>query len=227
MRQTFTGFPPSAFGWFTGLEADNSPEYFHAYPDVYEDEIRDPLRALLEDLSEEFGGTPRLFRPQRDVRFAAGHPYKTRAYAILEGAPAAGGGLYAEVSARGLYAGAGYAFLARDQLARYRAAVDADGAGPELEAAVAGARAAGLEVPGEGLRTAPRGFSRDHPRIELLRRLSLVAGARLEGSDGGITADAAREHVAGAWRAAAPVAAWLDEHVGPSELPSRYERARR
>jgi uncharacterized protein (TIGR02453 family) len=225
MRQTFTGFSPTAFGWFAGLERDNSREYFHGHRDVYEAEIRGPLRALLEELSESFGGEPRLFRPQRDVRFAAGQPYKTRAYAILEGTPSASAGLYAEVSARGLFAGAGYAFLARDQLARFREAVADEAAGPALEQAVAGALAAGLELPGEGLRTAPRGYARDHPRIELLRRLSVVAGARLAG-DGGITAEAGREHVAGAWRAAAPLAAWLDEHVGRSELPSRYERGR-
>jgi hypothetical protein len=84
-----------------------------------------------------------------------------------------------------------------------------------VEAAVTEARDAGLEVVGEALRTAPRGYPRDHPRIELLRRRALIAGRRLAGA-GGIGRDAALEHVAGSWRAAAPLNAWLDEHVGPS-----------
>jgi hypothetical protein len=98
-----------------------------------------------------------------------------------------------------------------------------DRAGAALAEATAAAQAAGLELSGESLRTAPRGYPREHERIELLRRKSLVAGAALPG-EGGISRDAALAHVAGAWRAAAPVNAWLDEHVGPSTLPRERRR---
>ena len=81
---------------------------------------------------------------------------------------------------------------------------------PTLAAA---ARAGGLEVVGESLRTAPRGYPRDHPRGELLRHKALVAGRSLPGA-AGIGRDEALEHVAAAWRAAEPLNAWLDEHVG-------------
>jgi uncharacterized protein (DUF2461 family) len=124
-----------------------------------------------------------------------------------------------------LYAGTGYHQLARDQLERLRAAVADDRTGPALEAAAAAATEAGLELAGESLRTAPRGYPRDHPRIDLLRRRQLVAGRALPG-DGGIGREAALGHVAGAWRAAAPLNAWLDEHVGASAIPPR-ERGRR
>ena len=67
---------------------------------------------------------------------------------------------------------------------------------------------------GESLRTAPRGYPRDHPRIELLRHKALIAGRRLPGTSG-IGRDAALDHVASTWRAAEPLNAWLDEHVGP------------
>jgi hypothetical protein len=68
------------------------------------------------------------------------------------------------------------------------------------------------------LRTAPRGHARDHPRIELLRHTALIAGRSLPGATG-IGRDEALDHVATAWRAAEPLNAWLDEHVGPSALP--------
>jgi hypothetical protein len=43
----------------------------------------------------------------------------------------------------------------------------------------------------------------------------------------GIDRDAALEHVAGTWRAAAPLTTWLDEHVGPSTMPPRERWPRR
>jgi hypothetical protein len=90
--------------------------------------------------------------------------------------------------------------------------------GPPLAELTAAARNAGLDVVGEALRTAPRGYPRDHPRIELLRHRALVAGRSLPGTSG-IGRDAALHHVASTWRAAEPLNAWLDEHVRPSTLP--------
>ena len=66
--------------------------------------------------------------------------------------------------------------MADDQLARFRAAVDDDHAGPELEEAVAAMRSAKLDPAGDAQDRA-RGYARDHPRIELLRRKGL-AGVR-------------------------------------------------
>jgi uncharacterized protein (TIGR02453 family) len=215
----FRGFGPGVFDWFAGLERDNSREYFAATRETYENDVRGGLEALLDELAADLGGEVKVFRQQRDLRFTPDKsPYKTRTYGIVHSVPAARAGLYAELSAHGLYAGTGYYQLARDQLERFRAAVADDTSGPGLERATAAAEAAGLELAGESLRTAPRGFPRDHPRIVLLRRKWLIAGRRMT-PEGGIDRDAALEQLAGTWRAAAPVNAWLDEHVGPSTLP--------
>ena len=82
---------------------------------------------------------------------------------------------------------------------------------------------AGLELSGESLKTAPRGYPRDHPRIELLRRKSLIAGRALTG-EGGIDRDAALDHVGGAWRAAEPLNAWLDDARRADHPPARNAR---
>jgi hypothetical protein len=87
-------------------------------------------------------------------------------------------------------------------------------------------REAGLELEGATLRTAPRGCPRDHPRIALLRHTALIAGRRLA-PGAGIDRETALGHVAGTWRAAGPVNAWLDEHVGPSTLPVESRRGGR
>jgi len=222
MDAPFHGFGPEVFAWFAGLERDNSKAYFAASRERYETEVRGGLQAMLEELSRSFGGEVKVFRQQRNLRFApAGSPpYKTRTYGLLHGVRGPASGLYAELSAQGLYAGTGYHQLARDQLERYRAAVVDDRTGPQLADLVAAARAGGLEVVGESLRTAPRGYPRDHPRGDLLRHKALVAGRSLPGT-AGIGRNEALDHVASAWRAAEPLNAWLDEHVGASTMQRR------
>jgi uncharacterized protein (TIGR02453 family) len=222
----FRGFGPDVFDWFAGLERDNSRTYFAATRERYDVDVRGGLEALLDELSADLGGEVKVFRQQRDLRFTPDKsPYKTRTYGVIFGAPGTRG-LYAELSARGLYAGTGYHQLAPDQLERFRAAVADEATGPALVEATGAAEAAGLELSGEALRTAPRGYPRDHPRIALLRRKALVAGRRLP-PGGGIGRDQALAHVAGTWRAAAPVNAWLEANVGPSTLPPAPPRGRR
>jgi uncharacterized protein (TIGR02453 family) len=214
MDDGFHGFGPEVFAWFAGLERDNSKAYFTATRDLYEADVRGSLEAMLEELRAGFGGEVKLFRQQRNLRFARDRsaPYKTRTYGLLHGVHGPAAALYAELSVRGLYAGTGYHQLAGDQLERFRAAVRDDAAGAELAELVAAARAGGLDVVGEVLRTAPRGFPRDHPRMAMLRHKALVAGRSLPGA-GGIGREEALEHVAATWRAAEPINAWLAEHV--------------
>ena len=183
------------------------------------------MEALLTELSDRFGGDVKMFRQNRDVRFSTDKsPYKTNTYGVVYGSGIAAQGLYASISARGLVAGSGYHTMVRDQLDRYRDGVDDRTCGPELKKLVAKAEKAGLELWGESLATAPRGYPKDHERIELLRRKSLSLGATLELGRGISRTDGLR-FVTKTWRNAAPVTGWLDEHVGPSTLP--VERARR
>ena len=108
MPDHFEGFGPHVFAWFTGLEQDNTKAYFTATRELYETEVRGGLEALLDELGRELEGTARVFRQQRDLRFTPDKtPYKTRTYGVVQGVPWASAGLYAELSARGLYAGSG------------------------------------------------------------------------------------------------------------------------
>jgi uncharacterized protein (TIGR02453 family) len=224
---SFAGFGPKVRRWFTGLEADNTREYFSANRDFFEESVRDQMDALLTELSETFGGEVRMFRQNRDIRFSPDKsPYKTNTYGVLRGTEIAAHGLYASISARGLVAGSGYHMMARDQLDRYRDAVADDARGPELETLVGEAHAAGLEVWGESLSTAPRGYPRDHQRIELLRRKSLSLGATLAFGRG-ISREDGLRFVTDTWRAAAPVTGWLDRQVGPTALPVQGRPRRR
>ena len=222
----FAGFSPEVHEWFRGLEADNSKEYFAAHRQFFDDEVRGQMEALLTELGDRFGGEVKLFRQNRDIRFSADKsPYKTNTYGVLRGTEIAAQGLYASISARGLVAGSGYHVMGRDQLDRYREAVDDDEHGTELSKLVGKAEKAGLEVWGASLTTTPRGYPKDHERIALLRRKSLSLGATTSSERGISRADGLR-FVTRTWRAAAPVTGWLDEHVGATTLPAnrRYRR---
>jgi uncharacterized protein (TIGR02453 family) len=223
----FQGFSPEVRKWFQRLEANNTREYFQAHRDFYDEAVRGQMEALLDELTDKFGGEAKMFRQNRDIRFSRDKsPYKLNTYGVIHGSPVAAHGLYASISARGLVAGSGYHMMARDQLDRYRDAVADDRHGPALEKAVARAEKAGLELWGESLATAPRGYPKDHERIELLRRKSLSLGATLEYGRGIGRADGLR-FVTQTWKAAAPVTGWLDERVGASELPVERPRFRR
>jgi uncharacterized protein (TIGR02453 family) len=216
----FEGFGPGVQEWFEGLEADNSKAYFTAHRDFFEASIRDQMEALLNELSGKFEGDVKMFRQNRDIRFSPDKsPYKTNTYGVLHGSEIAAHGLYASISARGLVAGSGYHAMARDQLDRYRDAVADDEHGPQLTKLVAKAEKAGLDLWGESLATAPRGYAKDHERIELLRRKSLSLGATLKSSGPISRADGLR-FVTRTWSTTAPVTGWLDEYVGASTLPA-------
>ena len=215
----FEGFGPEVQKWFQGLEADNSRDYFAARRNFFDTAVRGQMEALLTELIETFGGEVKLFRQNRDIRFSPDKsPYKTNTYGLILGSDLARFGLYASISADGLVAGSGYHAMARDQLDRYREAVAEGRSGSELIDLMSATLDAGLELWGETLATAPRGYSRDHERIELLRRKSLTLGARLTFRCG-ISRDAGLSFVGDTWRTAAPVTGWLDTHVGPSGLP--------
>jgi uncharacterized protein (TIGR02453 family) len=207
----FRGWPAEALEFYDGLEADNSRTYWTAHKDIYERDVRGPMVELLAELEPEFG-EGRIYRPHRDVRFSPDKsPYKA---AI--GASLAYGG-YIQLSARGLAAGSGMHLLAPDQQERYRRAVADDVSGTLLQAVADNLRRRGIELAGhDRLKTAPRGYPRDHPRVELLRYKGMIAWRQWPVAAWLGTA-AAKRRVVEFLRAATPLNEWLAGHVGPSE----------
>lgn len=210
----FNGWPEVGLDWLEDIVDHNERPWFLAHKDTYEASVRGPMEALLADVATEFG-PGKVFRPHRDVRFAKDkRPYKENVAGVVNGPR--GGGWYVGLAADGLTIASGWYWMSADQLQRYRAAVDA-ATGEVLEAAVSGLRGDGFEVGGETVRTAPRGWPRDHPRIDLLRMKSMTVWRRFPPSRWFSTPRAEQE-VLKAWRRAAPVNEWLAEHVGPPDV---------
>jgi len=212
----FRGWPSEAIDFYDGLEEDNSRDYWQAHKPVYDSAVRAPMEALLEELAPEFG-EGKIFRPNRDVRFSADKsPYKTSIAAVL------GEGGYVQLSAAGLGVGNGMYMMAPDQLERFRAAIDDERTGGALVELVAATRAKDIEVTAhESLKTAPRGYPKDHPRIDLLRMKGVITWREWPVAPWLSTAKA-KTRVVDLLRASRPVAGWLDEHVGPSTMPGRW-----
>ena len=213
---SFRGFSPEAVAFFAGLEADNSKRYWQANKGTYETLVKGAMLDLIVEVPDEWKPL-HIFRPYRDVRFSADKtPYKTAIGAVGE---REGGAIcYVQLSATGLLAAAGYYAMASDQLERYRHGVDDDHRGAELVSIVAKLQKAKLEIGGiDSLKTAPRGYPRDHPRVELLRRKGLVA-ARTFPLAAWLHTRAVLGKVVAVWDGAEPLNAWLDAHVGPSLL---------
>lgn len=216
----FRGWPPAALAWFKGIEAHNTREWFQANRDVYEQAVRQPFLSLLVEVADEFGDG-KVFRPHRDTRFSADkRPYKTAAAASIPRGNGSGG-YYLHLERDALYVGAGMYGPARDQVARARAAIVDPKAGARLAQVTARLAKAGLPLMQDGaLKTAPKGFPPDHPRIAFLR-LAHYAAIRTEPPRQWLHQRAAKERIVSVWRACKPLLDWLDVHVGPSELPGR------
>ncbi len=213
---TFSGLPIEGVEFYEQLAADNSKSFWQANRHRYDEYVKAPMLALADEL-EEYGPF-HVFRPHNDLRFSKNKPpYKTHQgmYGELEN----GSGYYVQFSADGVMVGAGYYAMAKDQLDRFRQAVVADATGGELAALVAEAERRKLTATAiSELKTAPRGYDKAHPRIELIRRKGLILTKDV-GAPKWIHTKAAAGRIRELWATAGPVCDWLDTHVGPSTMP--------
>ncbi|HWM06015.1 MAG TPA: DUF2461 domain-containing protein [Actinophytocola sp.] len=219
MTARFEGFGEHAVDFYDGLVADNSKSYWTDHKATYQADVREPMESLLAELSGEFAtdfGRATVFRPYRDVRFAKDKtPYKTHCGGVIE--PGRGAGAYyVELSPDGVRVGGGCFHLESDQLARFRTAVAEEIHGAALDKILTKLEKSGWTIKGDRLRTRPRGWPADHPRIDLLRYRSVYATRTWEPDDvlheRGLLA-----RVRTAWRAVRPFNEWARDHVGITE----------
>ena len=208
----FSGWPAEAIDFYEGLEADNSKTYWNENKSVYENLVLRPMNELLAELSPEFGPA-KLFRPYRDVRFSSDKtPYKTTIAATLEF------GGYVQLSAEGLGAGSGMWRMAPDQLERYRQAVVDEATGQAFADLLETLRKAGMRAGGhDRFKLAPKGYPKDHPRIELLRYKGVTCWQQWPPGPW-LGKAGSKERVVKLFRASRPLNEWLDANVGPSRL---------
>ncbi|MBN9102650.1 MAG: DUF2461 family protein [Pseudonocardia sp.] len=248
METTFAGWPIEGPALLAELAADNTHEFWANHRDRHETQVRGPMRALATALEPEFGPA-RVFRPQVNRRFRPdAPPYRTDVGAVA--ASPGGCVLGVVLTATALSVSAGHWAFDGPQLERYRAAVAGgatvpaapDGAAPDPTADPAALDPA---APGPAVGSAaelsavldalegwtldesrllagrPRGVAAAHPRLALLRHRGLQV-TRSWKVGPWLATEEPLHRVREAWRAAGPLVAWLDEHVGaPVPVPPR------
>lgn len=206
----FGGLDPDAPAFFRELAADNTKAWWTAQHERYQGRVRGPFEELAMQLEPEFGDV-KIFRPYRDVRFSADKtPYKTH-IGMVTRAPVAH---YLQLSAEGLLIGGGVYDVPPAALARFREIVDHERLSVDLERVLGRLDAEHLVPMSEdALRTAPRGYPVDHPRIELLRLKHLAVGNEEELAEWMWTPDAL-DIISDTWRTVSIWCTWVAENLG-------------
>lgn len=211
-QSAFEGFGPDLLEFYEGLAADNSKAYWDAHRSVYDEQVGGPAKALAATLEAEFGPV-KVFRPHRDVRFSKDKtPYKTNA--SIAGGGDGAGAYYFSVSPQGVDLAGGLYQPSKDQLHRFRELQDDEKATRSMDALLTELDGEGFSMMEEGaLRTTPRGWGRDHPRVDVLRLKHVAIGKDREPGPW-LGSPACLEEVVAAWRTVGRWNAWLEERVG-------------
>ncbi len=183
-------FTADLFDFLMDLEVNNDRAWMAANRARYETSVRDPLYAFCDDLAEPLHArvSPHLvaigrvqrgsvMQINRDVRFSDDKtPYRTSTAASFShemgGRDVAAPGLYLHLEPGNAFMGGGMYHPPTKALTPVRQRIVDEG--EEWDAVRAGLEAAGFTLGGESLKTSPRGFDADDPRIEDLRRTSFV-----------------------------------------------------
>jgi uncharacterized protein (TIGR02453 family) len=180
------------------LKRNNDRDWFQRHKARYEADVREPLLRFVADfaaplarLSKHMVADPRpsggsLFRIHRDVRFAKDKsPYKTHAAVQFRHRAARdvhAPGFYLHLEPGRVFAGAGMWHPDPATLLLLRKAVASRG-GVWRQAVSGGAFRRGVTLEGDFAARPPRGFPKDHPLIEDIKRKDFIAVARFRDKD--------------------------------------------
>jgi uncharacterized protein (TIGR02453 family) len=201
----FEGFPREAARFFAGLAANNNRDWFQANRETYEQAVREPMKAFVGEFAARFGPA-RISRINRDNRFFKDRPpYKTHIDAGV-------GGYYFSLSSHGFYVGTGFYMPDSSVLEKFRGAIDRDASGTALVTMIAGLRRKGYRVDThERLASAPRGYAKDHPRLDLLQMKDIHAGLLM--APDAITTRKLLDRITKAMTDLKPFMAWLKRYT--------------
>jgi uncharacterized protein (TIGR02453 family) len=222
------------------LARNNEKAWFEAHRDVYEQQVRDPMRRLVEALDARLGsiapeivGDPKrsMFRIHRDVRFSKNKaPYKTNAGVWLYhwdagrkvGTDGEGGGagFYFHIDPTTCFMAGGMWMPARPALQRIREAIAAQPAALARLTSAPGFRRRfdGLSEEAK-LRRVPRDFPPDHPAAEWLKLQSFTTRAMIEERQ--VTSGRLVDRLCRDFEALVPLVRWLNRALGYQAAPTR------
>lgn len=215
-------FSDDAVKFLRGLKRNNNREWFQARREIFERELKRPMLAVVSrvtDAMAEFApahvrpAEKSMMRIYRDTRFSADKtPYKTHVSAWwtrngLE--KTSGGGYYFHFSPTEVLIAAGIYMPAREQLLAIRIQLLEHHA--ELRRLLSNRKlrkVLDLDLERAALTRPPKGFSAEHPAIDLIKQQQWGVLARLPG-EAGLQKTLVKEIVM-RFRLAAPIVDFLN-----------------
>ncbi len=177
--------PSSTFKFLKELEKNNNREWFTTNKRTYEKEhlnvisFADNLLNQMKSMDEisTLSGKKSLMRIYRDVRFSKDKsPYKARfAGSFSRVKPQLRGGYFFSFAPGETIVGGGFYGPSSDDLKLIRAQIAQDDAPLRNVIESKAFKAVFGGIMGEQVKTAPKGYDKDHPSIDLLKYKSLYA----------------------------------------------------
>jgi len=182
-------FTRKTLAFLRALKRNNDREWFRARKVDYEQHVRAPMIALLQQLARDLPAfapdlvsDPRvcLFRIYRDTRFSSDkRPLKTNVAAHFPSRrfpKGEGAGLYVEIAPQWVWIGGGIYMPSSGELNAIRAAIADDHRRFRRVITAPAFRRAVGELGGEQLTRVPRGYPKDHPAANYLRHRQFIGG---------------------------------------------------
>ena len=182
-------FDPRALTFLRALKRHNDREWFKARKDQYDQLLRAPMLAIIDQLAVDFQSfapdliaSPKvsMYRIYRDTRFSSDkRPLKTNVAAHFPSRKfpkGEGAGLYVEVAPQWVWMGGGIYMPSSSELNAIRGAIADDHRRFRRVVTAPAFRRAVGELSGEQLTRVPRGYLKDHPAADYLRHRQFIGG---------------------------------------------------
>lgn len=183
-------FTQDTFKFLAQLDANNKRDWFDEHRQEYEDAVRTPALDLITSMADDLeaisphflaqakkvGGS--LMRVHRDVRFGKDkRPFKTNIgiqFRHTQGKDVHAPGFYLHVDPNECFLGVGIWHPDATALGRIRVAI-ANNSAAWLKASRDKKFTKAYTLAGESLSNAPRGYAKDHPLLDDLKRKDFIA----------------------------------------------------
>ena len=176
------------FQFLNDLKKNNNREWFADHKTDYENAKRE-ADLIFDDVYSEISMIEPLqplkkYRIYRDIRFSQDKtPYKTH-FSAYTGRmqPTSRGGFYIHFENGNCFIGAGFWAPEKDDLLRIRKSIDHSN---ELREILNDKKLIQIfgNLVGEELKTSPKGFPKDHPQVDLLRKKQFLLIKKYKDSD--------------------------------------------
>jgi uncharacterized protein (TIGR02453 family) len=215
-------FTEASLKFLSRLDKNNNRDWFEQHKQEYEDLVRTPaldfiadMGSTIESLSPHFLAIPKkvggsMMRPYRDVRFGKDkRPFKTNVgiqFRHFQAKDVHAPGFYLHIEPGGCFVGVGIWHPEAAPLATIRREIDEQ---PKQWLKVSRAKPFLnlFELTGDSLSNPPRGYKKDHPLIDDLRRKDFIAIAPLD--DRRVVTNALKTDVAKSFKTAVPFMQFL------------------